>query len=247
MPGKVYIVGAGPGDPDLLTVKAVRLLALADVVLHDELVNSAVLQYVRPGAILQNVGKRCGRKHYDQSAIHSGLISHARKGQCVVRLKGGDPSLFGRLGEELAALRAAHIPFEIVPGISAAFGCAAEAAIPLTDRHAASSVLFLSGHSCAANRNPDWEAAVRSGSTLVLYMPGDCSAAAQQLIGAGMRADMPCSVIMSASLPQRQVVCTTLAQIPEITAGEGPKLMIVGEVARAAASAAVLHEARSAA
>src|SRR5690349_4403756 len=120
MRGKVYIVGAGPGDPELLTVKAARVLATADIVLHDELVNLGVLQHVRPGAMIENVGKRSGRKHYPQNAINASLVLHARQGKCVVRLKGGDPSLFGRLGEELAALRAASIDFEIVPGITAA-------------------------------------------------------------------------------------------------------------------------------
>jgi uroporphyrin-III C-methyltransferase len=239
MPGKVYIVGAGPGDPELLTLKAAHVLAMAEIVLHDELVNLGVLQHVRPGAIIENVGKRSGRKHYPQNAIHASLVLHARQGKCVVRLKGGDPSLFGRLGEELAALRAASIDFEIVPGITAAVACAAEAAIPLTDRNAAPSVMFLSGHTCNADIQPDWEAAVQSGSTIALYMPGDCAAVAERLIRAGMRADTPCAIIANATLATEKTFQTNLQQIADIRVEGSPKLMIIGEVARVAQLPAV--------
>ncbi len=231
MPGKVYIIGAGPGDPELLTLKAARILATADVVLHDDLVGSAILQQVRPDAVVENVGKRSGCKHYPQTAINAAMVSHAREGKCVARLKGGDPSLFGRLGEELAALRAAHIDFEIVPGITAAVACAAEAAIPLTDRNAASSVMFLSGHSCAANPQPDWEAAVQSGSTIALYMPGDCAAVARGLMRAGMPGDTPCALVANATLANKEIVRTRLDQLPNLRTGPRPKLMIIGEVA----------------
>ncbi|MGI9075087.1 MAG: uroporphyrinogen-III C-methyltransferase [Bryobacteraceae bacterium] len=234
MAGKVYILGAGPGDPELLTLKAARILAMADVVLHDELVNLAILQHVRSGATIENVGKRSGSKHYPQNAINASMVLHARQGRCVARLKGGDPSLFGRLGEELGALRAANIDFEIVPGITAAVACAAEAAIPLTDRHAASSVMFLSGHTCAANVQPDWEAAVQSGSTIALYMPGDCALVAQRLIRAGMRGDIPCAIIANASLETERVFRAKLEQIGDTRIEGSPKLMIIGEVARVA-------------
>jgi uroporphyrin-III C-methyltransferase len=234
MEGKVYFVGAGPGDPELLTLKAARVLASADVVLHDELVNLAILQHVRAGAIIENVGKRSGCKHYPQNAINAAMVLHARQGKCVARLKGGDPSLFGRLGEELAALRAAGIDFEIVPGITAAIACAAEAAIPLTDRNAAPSVIFLSGHSCTANVQPDWEAAVHSGSTIALYMPGDCAAVAERLIGAGMRGDTPCAIIANATLETEEIFRTKLEQVGDSWIGGSPKLMIIGEVARVA-------------
>ena len=232
MAGKVYIVGAGPGDPELLTLRAIRVLGLADVILHDELVNLAVLQHARPGAIIENVGKRSGGKHYPQPAIHSSMLFHGSQGRCVVRLKGGDPSLFGRLGEELTALREAGLEFEIVPGITAAVACAAEAKIPLTDRGAASSVMFISGHCCAANTHPDWEAAVRSGSTIALYMPGDCSAVAERLMRAGFRADTPCAIIANASLATEEILQTELARVAEARIGSSPKLMIIGEVAR---------------
>jgi uroporphyrin-III C-methyltransferase len=234
MAGKVYILGAGPGDPELLTLKAARVLAMADVVLHDELVNLAMLQHVRPGAIIENVGKRSGGKHYPQNAINALMVLHARQGRCVARLKGGDPSLFGRLGEELGALRAANIDFEIVPGITAALACAAEAAIPLTDRHAAPSVMFLSGHTCTANVQPDWEAAVQSGSTIALYMPGDCAVVAQRLIRAGMRGDTPCAIVANASLETEKVFQAKLEQIGDTRIEGSPKLMIIGEVARVA-------------
>jgi uroporphyrin-III C-methyltransferase len=234
MLGKIYIVGAGPGDPELLTLKAARVLAMADIVLHDELVNLGVLQHVRPGARIENVGKRSGGKHYPQNAINASLVLHARQGKCVVRLKGGDPSLFGRLGEELTALRAASIDFEIVPGITAAVACAAEAAIPLTDRDAAPSVMFLSGHTCNANLQPDWEAAVQSGSTIALYMPGDCAAVAERLMRAGMRGDTPCAIIANASLANEETSPTNLAHVADIRVEGSPKLMIIGEVARLA-------------
>jgi uroporphyrin-III C-methyltransferase len=234
MVGKVYILGAGPGDPELLTLKAARILAIADVVLHDELVNLAILQHARSGAIIENVGKRSGCKHYPQNAINALMVLHSRQGRCVARLKGGDPSLFGRLGEELGALRAANLDFEIVPGVTAAIACAAEAAIPLTDRHAAPSVMFLSGHTCTANVQPDWEAAVQSGSTIALYMPGDCTLVAQRLIRAGMRGDIPCAIVANASLETEQVFRAKLEQIGDTRIEGSPKLMIIGEVARVA-------------
>jgi uroporphyrin-III C-methyltransferase len=229
---KVYFVGAGPGDPELLTLKAARVLAGADVILHDELVNLAILQHVRAGAIIENVGKRSGCKHYPQNAINAAMVLYARQGKTVARLKGGDPSLFGRLGEELAALRAARIDFEVVPGITAAIACAAEAAIPLTDRNAAPSVMFLSGHSCTANVQPDWEAAVHSGSTIAVYMPGDCAAAAERLIRAGMRGDTPCAIIANATLDTEEIFRTKLERVGDTRIVGSPKLMIIGEVAR---------------
>lgn len=236
--GKVYIVGAGPGDPELLTLKAVRVLGAAEVVLHDDLVSSAVLQHVRPDAVIENVGKRSGGKHYPQDAINAQMIASAQKGKCVVRLKGGDPSLFGRLAEELVALRDAGIEFEIVAGITAAVACAAEAAIPLTDREVASSVLFLSGHSCAGNREPDWEAIVKSGSTIALYMPGECAGIAQRLISAGMRGDTPCAVIANASLERSEMFQTRLDRLAHLSASGRPKLVIIGDVTREARTSA---------
>jgi uroporphyrin-III C-methyltransferase/precorrin-2 dehydrogenase/sirohydrochlorin ferrochelatase len=140
--------------------------------------------------------------------------------------------LFGRLGEELSALRAAGIDFEIVPGITAAIACAAEAAIPLTDRNAAPSVMFLSGHSCTADIQPDWEAAVHSGSTIALYMPGDCAAVAERLIRAGMQGDTPCAIIANATLDTEEIFRTKLEQVGDRRIAGSPKLMIIGEVAR---------------
>lgn len=245
MRGKVYIVGAGPGDPELLTLKAIRVLSLADVVLHDELVNLAVFQHVRAGAMIENVGKRSGGKHYPQAAIHSSMLFHASQGRCVVRLKGGDPSLFGRLGEELAALREAGLDFEIVPGITAAVACAAEAKIPLTDRNAASSVMFISGHCCAANSQTDLATAVRSGSTIALYMPGDCAAVAERLMRAGIPGDMPCAIVANASLATEQILQTELARVGDARTGSSPKLMIIGEVARLPEVASCAYAASS--
>lgn len=146
--GKVYLVGAGPGDPDLLTVKALRLLRSASLVLHDDLVALEILELIPAGVPIRNVGKRCGRKSLTQEEIHARMIDAARNGHIVVRLKGGDPMIYGRAGEELEALHAAGVEVEVVPGVTSALAAAAAAQIPLTDRRYASSVTFLSGHRC---------------------------------------------------------------------------------------------------
>src|SRR5262249_9468811 len=153
--GKVYIVGAGPGDPELLTVKAVRILGLADVVLHDDLVSLAILQRVSPRAAVFSVGKRCGQKSITQEEINSTLVTYAGAGFTVVRLQGGDPAIFGRMGEEVQALREAGVDFEIVPGVTAASSAAAAAGFPLTQRHVASSVVLMTGHHCADRTRKD--------------------------------------------------------------------------------------------
>src|SRR5262249_31637385 len=155
-PGKVYLVGAGPGDPELLTRKAAALLGTADVVLHDDLVPQQILALAGAQTLVASVGKRCGKKHVTQAAIHSLMITCARKGMSVVRLKSGDPTIFGRAGEEIDALKSAGIPFEIVPGISAAFAAAAAARISLTDRRTASRVTFATGHLAESERDPDY-------------------------------------------------------------------------------------------
>src|ERR1700722_8530705 len=146
MNGKVYLVGAGPGDPELLTLKAVRLLHNADAVLHDDLVSPEILKFIPPTAQLHNVGKRCGKKKILQGEINCLMVALATSGLCVVRLKGGDPLIFGRAGEEIEALRANNIPFEIVPGVTSAMGAAAAAQIPLTHRRSSSAVVFITGH-----------------------------------------------------------------------------------------------------
>src|SRR5258708_35457935 len=152
--GKVYLVGAGPGDPELLTMKACRILGEAQVVLHDDLVNPEILSFAPPSACVQNVGKRCGQAHISQKEINLRMVTSTAEGLIVVRLKGGDPLLYGRAGEEMEALRHAGIEFEVVPGITAAFGAGASARIALTDRKLASKVVFLSNHLCTGENPP---------------------------------------------------------------------------------------------
>ncbi|HEY6448337.1 MAG TPA: uroporphyrinogen-III C-methyltransferase [Acidobacteriaceae bacterium] len=224
--GSVYLVGAGPGDPELLTLRAVRLLESADVVLHDDLVPQAVLDHAAR-AIVINVGKRCGHKNISQEQIDAMMVDYARRGLAVVRLKSGDPLVFGRAGEEMDALRAADIPFEVVPGITAAFAAAAAMRRPLTDRRNASSISFTSGHHRAGSA---LEPASLAGATRVVYMPGrDLSAVAMQLRGEGLPAELPCVLVSRAAQPDQHVVHTTLAQLDRVTPGPAPTILLAGE------------------
>jgi len=223
--GTVYLVGAGPGDPELLTLKAARLLATADVVLHDDLVPAAVLALAER-ALTINVGKRCGRKNITQEQIHAMMIDHARRGMAVVRLKSGDPLVFGRAGEEMDALRAAELPFEVVPGITAAFAAAAALGKPLTDRRSASSISFSSGHHAPGSK---LEPASLLGATRVVYMPGrDLRVIAEQLRSEGLPADLPCVVVSRAAQADQQVVRTTLAELDRIVPGPAPAILLAG-------------------
>src|SRR6266404_2767085 len=172
MNGKVYLVGAGPGDPELLTVKALRLLRKADVVLHDELVTPEILKLISLAAEVQNVGKRCGSKTIRQEEINFLMVTRAAAGLQVVRLKSGDPLIFGRAGEEIEALRRSNIEYEIVPGVTSAFGAAAAAGIPLTHRQASSTLVLTAGHRASTNDDADWSLFAATRSTLVVYMPG---------------------------------------------------------------------------
>src|SRR5271168_2332620 len=190
--GKVYLVGAGPGDPDLLTRKAARLLQQAQVVLHDSLVSREVLAEISPAAKVIDVGKRAGQKLLTQDEINSLLVSYAQAHKIVVRLKGGDPGIFGRAGEEIDALRHANVPFEMVPGITAATAAAAAAGISLTDRRAASQVLLTTFSRGENGKQMDW-GAVTSTTTLVLYMPGaEYAEVSARLRDGGLPADLPC-------------------------------------------------------
>ncbi len=198
MKGKVYLVGGGPGDPELLTLKAAKILSRADIVLHDALVSREVLQLVAADAELVDVGKRCGTKLLTQEEINALMVSYTKTHKVVVRLKGGDPLLFGRAGEELAALRLAGIEFEIVPGITAGFGAAAAAGFSFTDRRVASQVLFTTIQRDTENRSIQW-GGISSTTTLVLYMPGtDYARVMQQLRDAGWPDDMPCAIVSHA-------------------------------------------------
>lgn len=237
MTGKVYLVGAGPGDPELLTMKAVRLLASADAVLHDDLVAPEILRLVNPAAQLHNVGKRCGTNKITQEKVNFLMTSLAAAGQQVVRLKGGDPLIFGRAGEEIESLRRAGIPYEIVPGITAALGAAAAAGIPLTDRRGAGALVLLTGHRAANNAEADWQDFVRSGATLAIYMPGhNYGEIALRLRAAGLRGETPCLLVSRATTAGEQVHVTTVAELAAAPRLEAPALLIVGEAVRLAAA-----------
>jgi uroporphyrin-III C-methyltransferase/precorrin-2 dehydrogenase/sirohydrochlorin ferrochelatase len=230
-PGKVYLVGAGPGDPELLTVKAVRLLAAADIVLHDSLVSPEILALISPQAEIIDVGKRSGRKLLTQDEINSLLVSYAESKTTVIRLKGGDPSIFGRAGEELESLCQANIPFEVVPGISAALGAAAAAGISLTDRRVASQVLFSTFSRSPQRSNLEWSQ-LTADTTLVLYMPGsDYQEVAERLRNSGLPADLPCVIVSRATSAQQQVRWTTVGSLSGEEKLPAPALFIVGRVA----------------
>ncbi len=231
MMGKVYIIGAGPGDPDLLTLKAARLLACADVVLRDALVSDGVLAKIAPTAEIINVGKRAGQKLLTQDEINALLVSYGRTQATVVRLKGGDPSVFGRAGEEIEALRGAGIEYEIVPGISAALGAAAAAGISLTDRRVASQILFTTFSRGNDGSAMDW-GCVTSTTTLVLYMPGaNYAEVSERLLGGGLPADLPCVIVSQATGAQQQVRWSRVARLASEERLPAPALLIVGRVA----------------
>jgi uroporphyrin-III C-methyltransferase len=225
--GKVYLVGSGPGDPDLLTVKALRLLGEAELVLHDDLVPAAVLALCNPRALTVSVGKRCGAKKITQDEINRLMVEKARQGVSVVRLKSGDPLVFGRAAEEMDALREAGIPFEVVPGITAAFAAAASLQCSLTDRRAASSIVFSSGHHA-----PDGPAE-HPEPTRVVYMPGrDFSGLAAEWRAAGVSPELPCVAISRAAQPDQQITVTTLRALASIELGPAPVLLLAGWVFR---------------
>ncbi|HLK04094.1 MAG TPA: uroporphyrinogen-III C-methyltransferase [Candidatus Acidoferrum sp.] len=229
--GKVFLVGAGPGDPELLTVKALRVLDCADVVLHDSLVSAEILQLVPGGAQLIDVGKRAGLKLLTQDEINSLLVDYAKRSKSVVRLKGGDPSLFGRASEEIEALRRENIPFEIVPGISAAFGAASAAGFSLTDRRAASQVLLTTFSRGTSVKSLGWRE-VTADTTLAIYMPGtDYAEVASRLLDAGLDPELPCAVISHATRAEQQIVWSSIAALFDEPKLPAPALLIVGKVA----------------
>lgn len=236
-PGEVWLVGAGPGDPDLLTLRAASALRQADLVLHDALPGRGVLRLVRPGATVVAVGKRKAVQATPQSTIIARMIAGARAGQRVVRLKGGDPFLFGRGGEEAAALTAAGIPWRIVPGVTAGTAAPAAAGIPVTHRGIASAVTFVTGHD-ETGRLPasvDWEALARSGATLVAFMAITAlDEIAVRLLAAGMPVDLPVAIISQASMPGESTMTTTLGACTlaaRRAAVATPALVVIGRVA----------------
>jgi uroporphyrin-III C-methyltransferase/precorrin-2 dehydrogenase/sirohydrochlorin ferrochelatase len=233
--GEVYLIGAGPGDPDLLTLRALQLLQQADVLLYDRLVSPAILERARREATRVFVGKDVGEATLSQERINALLIEHARRGLKVARLKGGDPFIFGRGGEEIAALARHGIPVTVVPGITAALGAAAAAQIPLTLRDVSQSVTFAPGHVAVAD-TLDWPALARSGHTVVFYMAmAQLEGLTERLRRAGAPAERPVALIAQATLPTQRVVHGTLADIAELARAGGygaPALLFVGEVTR---------------
>jgi uroporphyrin-III C-methyltransferase len=242
MKGKVFFVGAGPGAADLLTVRAARVLERAIVVLHDDLVQPEVLDLAAPNAIVLNVGKRCGHCGTTQQTINERMIAFASEGHAVVRLKSGDPALFGRLGEEIDALREAKIEFEIVPGVTAALAAAASSSISLTDRRYASRVVFATA-SLARDERQDWPALLASGTTVVIYMPGrDYAKLAAELIAAGAAPDLPCVVVTRAGAPDETASFATLQTLHSVESA-APSVVIVGEVVASKLRGAAAREA----
>lgn len=230
--GKAILIGAGPGDPELLTLKAVRRLGEADVVLIDDLVNRDILQHTRPGARIIGVGKRGGCRSTPQAFIHRLMVRYAKQGKVVARLKGGDPYLFGRGGEEVAVLRDAGIETEVVNGITSGLAAASAIGVPLTHREATRGVTFVTGHS--AEHPVNWPALAATGTTLVIYMGmSRLAEIVEGLHQGGLPARMPVAVIEHASLPQQRQLLTTLDQLLGDVAAHGlgsPAIIVVGEV-----------------
>jgi uroporphyrin-III C-methyltransferase len=240
--GKVYLVGAGPGDPELLTLKALRLLQSAEAVLHDDLVAPEILQLIPSTAQIHNVGKRCGKKKILQGEINYLMVALAASGLRVVRLKGGDPLIFGRAGEEIETLRRNNIPFEIVPGVTSAMGAAAAAQIPLTHRRASSALVLITAHTASEKEASDWSKFVASGATLVIYMPGqNYSDIAKRLTTAGLAGETPCAVISRATTRHQRTHRTTVLDLHRAPQLSAPTLLVVGEVVRLADPAALVE------
>jgi len=230
--GKVYLVGAGPGDPELLTVKAQRLLASAAVILHDDLVPAAILARAGPQAKVVSVGKRYGAEGATQTEINARMIESARRGLEVVRLKGGDPGIFGRLAEEIDALEAAGVNFEVVPGITAGIAAAAALGVSLTDRRKAARVVVVTNHQARAEQSAtstDWRGLIRDDSTLVIYMPGhDLAGLRDELLAADCASDMPAAIVSRASAPNQHYRFTIVGELDKLPPVDSPAVLLIG-------------------
>jgi uroporphyrin-III C-methyltransferase len=234
MQGKVYLVGSGPGDPELLTLKAARLIAAADAIVYDHLVGAGILERARPDAERIYVGKEAGKHTLPQEEINTLLVKLARTGKTVVRLKGGDPFIFGRGGEEIEELIGGGIDFEVVPGVTAASGMSAYAGIPLTHREHAQSCVFATGHLQDGSVDLDWAALARPRQTVVIYMGiSTLKEICRKLVEHGLPADTPAACVRHATLPTQQAVVGTLATLPAAVVAaklKQPALIVVGSV-----------------
>jgi len=230
----VYLVGSGPGDPDLLTLKAYKLLQRAEVILHDSLVSEEILSLVDSSALLVDVGKRASHHSKHQDEINEILVDHGSSNRCVVRLKGGDPFIYGRGGEELQALVAANIPFEVVPGITAASGCASYAGIPLTHRDYSQTVMFITAQCKNSEENLNWPSIARQNQTLVVYMGLlKNEVLAEQLIKYGRAPDTAVAVVENGTTNSQRVITGTLMTLSDLVEKHSvisPALIIIGEV-----------------
>ena len=231
--GRVILVGAGPGDPGLLTLRAVEALRVADIIVHDGLIDPRVLEYAPPAAQRISVAKKRDRHTLPQDAINALIIAHVKAGSVVVRLKGGDPFVFGRGGEEVEAVRAAGLPVEVVPGVSSALGCAAEAMLPLTHRDWSSAVSFVAG-TCKGLSEQNWAGLAGQGRTLVICMGVTCAGLiADKLMADGVAPDMPVAVLERGTLEGSRAMRTLLADLGEMVEREqvlSPAIIVVGEV-----------------
>ncbi|RJG07004.1 uroporphyrinogen-III C-methyltransferase [Noviherbaspirillum cavernae] len=244
--GKVFLVGAGPGDPELLTIKAAKAIARADVILVDDLVNPAILEHALADARIIPVGKRAGRHSTPQEFIERLMVAEARAGHCVVRLKGGDPFMFGRGGEELECLVQEGIDVEAINGISSGFAAPAAIGVPLTHREWSNGAIFVTGYSKTGERGPDWKKLAKLNMTLVIYMGiASCREIQEALLAGGKSAATPAAVVHSATLDAQMQLVTTLGELPEAMSRArlgSPGIILIGEVVRFAVNGAFAAE-----
>ena len=229
LPGKVYLTGSGPGSASLMTLRALEVLRSANIVLHDDLVSQEVLSVIPSHIAVRSVGKRCGLEKVSQEQINKQMILEARKGHIVVRLKGGDPLIFGRLQEEILALREADVAFEIIPGVTAATAAAAEAQIPLTERFGASKLVFLSNHGCTDKTKTPLDENLTQDSTLVFYMPGsNLAELSERLLQNGLSEELPCLLVSNVAQGGQRLLRANLRNISSLAAQGAPSLLIIG-------------------